>query len=483
MKRIGLTLMIVAVVLYAACRSRWVYHWDGALFALAMRGFNVAISEPHAPGYFLYVQAGRLVNLFIGDPHASLVWLDIVAGAALVAVVFALGTAMFSQRAGTAAALFAMTSPLVWFHSCVALSYIIVGLLVCITVWWCWRAVQRGVGWADALGLGVLLALVGGVRPQTAPELLPLVAFTLWHARESRAAKFFGTGAMAVVAGLCWFVPMVWMSGGLATYLECVRRMAAFNAPLTLAAGGAEAFQWNVYRLVFFAANGLMLAGMLVVGGLLTREFRRSEHAGALRMLAWWVVPMWVMGTLVSFTRQSGFALSWLPALLLMAGAAAGRWRLVTAAVCIVNVVTFFAWNGREIRVHDRQLSQTVRVLRERFDPQATTLCHAGEYYLFGMRHFQLHLPEFEQVQLVTDTTLLHPRNKPLPAVRGGRLVFTDGVPRDGSRRLVLVVPPGYTAEIFRQHLGAVEFSPVPGAGGLLYEVKFAQRVSISSTS
>jgi hypothetical protein len=371
---------------------------------------------------------------------------------------------MFSQRAGLAAALFAMTSPLVWFHSCVALSYIIVGLLVCVTVWWCWRAVQRGVGWSDALGLGALLALVAGVRAQVAPELLPLAAYTLWR---SRPAKWFGAAAVAVAIGLCWFVPMAWMSGGLAPYLECVRRMAAFNAPLTLAGGGAEAFAWNVYRLVFFAANGLMLAGVVLVGGLLTREFRRSEHAEAMRLLAWWVVPMWVMGTVVSFTRQPGFALSWLPALLLLAGAVASRWWWVTAAVCVVNVAAFFAWNGREIRVHDRQLSQTVRVLRERFDPRETTLCHAAEYYLFGMRHFQLHAPEFEQVQLVTDPTLLHPADKPLPAVRGGRLVFTDSVPRD--RRLVLVVPPGGVPELFRPCFPASKFLPVPGSDGLLF--------------
>lgn len=470
--------MIAAVALFAACRSRWVYHWDGAQFALAMREFNLAISEPHAPGYFLYVMAGRLVDVFVGDPHTSLVWMSVFAGSALVVVIYALGTAMFSQRAGVAAALFAMTSPQIWFHSCVALTYIVNGLLVCVTVWWCWRARQRGAGWVDAIGLGVLLAVVGGVRAQTVPELLPLAAYTLWR---SRPAKWFGAAAVAVAAGLCWFVPMVWMSDGLTTYLESVRRVAMFNAPLTLAGGGAEAFAWNVYRLVFFAANGLMLAGVLVVGGLLTREFRRSEHAGALRLLAWWVVPMWVSGTVVSFTRQPGFVLSWLPAMFLLAGVVASRWRLVPVALCVVNVAAFFAWQGREIRVHDRQLSQTVRVLREQFDPRTTVLCHAGEYFVFGMRHFQLCTPEFEQVQLERDATLLHPPDKPLPAVRGGRLVFIDGVPRD--RRLVLVVPAGCGPEIFRRYFGTAKFRPVPGADGLLYEVKPAQRVSINSTS
>src|SRR6266446_3102013 len=69
-------------------RSEYAYHWDSAEFALAIREYNVALSQPHAPGYFLYVMAGRLMNLLIGDPHASLVWLSVLCGSALVAVLY-----------------------------------------------------------------------------------------------------------------------------------------------------------------------------------------------------------------------------------------------------------------------------------------------------------------------------------------------------------------------------------------------------------
>jgi hypothetical protein len=64
----------------APFRSQLAYHWDSVQLVLGVREYNVVLSQPHAPGYFLYVMLGRLVNLVVGDAHASLVWLSVVFG-------------------------------------------------------------------------------------------------------------------------------------------------------------------------------------------------------------------------------------------------------------------------------------------------------------------------------------------------------------------------------------------------------------------
>ena len=228
---IATAFFVVALALRVPFRSQFAYHWDSAEFALAISKYNVALSQPHAPGYFLYVMLGRMVNWFVGDPHTSLVWMSIVAGSGLITLLYVLGVEMFGRRVGLAAALFAMTSPQVWFHSCVALSYIVDGFLVCLAVLCCWRAQRHGCRWVDTIMIGGMLAVVGGVRPQTVPGLMPLAVYALWRAVDKRLSKLAVAFCICVVGTLAWLIPMLRMTGGCAVYTEVFRRHAINDAP------------------------------------------------------------------------------------------------------------------------------------------------------------------------------------------------------------------------------------------------------------
>ncbi len=502
--RFGRTDWVAAALLFAAglalrvpFRSQLAYHWDSAQFSLAINDYNMAISQPHAPGYFLYIMVGRLANALVGEPHASLVWVSVLVGSALAGLLYLLGTAMFGRRSGLASALFTLTSPQVWFHSCVALTYVVDAFLICLTVLCCWRAMQRGGGWGDAAVMGVLLAAVSGVRLQNVPGLIPLALYTIWKFETFRARRLLVAAAVAVAAIAPWFFYMVKVSGGLTLSLELVRRHAAFNAPATLAGGGWNALLWNVFLVGLFSWNGLMLAVVPLVGGLLYRAFRvpaerkqrwDNEHALAVRTLAIWIVPMLLLATAVGFTKQPGYVLSYLPGLLLLAAVAVAqlrkRWAFVssTALVCAVNMLAFVAWprawdglffgagrTAREIHQHDQQLAQTISGLRAGYRPAEAVLCHAGEYLLFGMRHFQLHAPEFDQFQLALDPTMVTPPDKPMMSVQGGRLVFVgeDDVP--GDRVLLLVVPPGSQVSVFGPAFDVGRAKPLEGSGATIY--------------
>ena len=220
-----LLLILLTCLLRIPFRSQYAYIWDSAEFSLAIGQYNVTLSQPHAPGYFLYVMLGRLVNLFIGDPHASLVWLSVACGSGLVALLYVLGAEMFNRRVGWAAALFGMTSPPVWFDSCVALTYVVDAFLVCGFILWSWRALRRGGSWGDAIRIGALLAIIGGVRQQTIWGLVPLVMFVFFHFKVDRFRKFFV--ALLVMALLCavWMHWMVLMSGGWQSYMSALHRV------------------------------------------------------------------------------------------------------------------------------------------------------------------------------------------------------------------------------------------------------------------
>jgi hypothetical protein len=470
--------MICGLVMRIPFRSHMAYHWDSALFVLAIKQYDMQLGQPQAPGYFLYVMVGRLVNGFVSDPHASLVWISVVFGSVLPSIVYILATMMFGRWAGATAGLLALTSPQVWFHSCVALTYVVDSFLVCAVVLVLWRAMKRGGGWNDAVVVGGLLAAVGGVREQSVLGLAPLVVVIFWRFERARATKLTVAVAVAVGLGALWFVPMVHMSGGLRTYLEILRLNATANA----AAGVLGTRVQNLANATGFCWNGLVLGAVVLLAALLYRMFRMTdqqktawgrERARELTVLAMWIVPMMILGTVIA-TDQPGHVLSYLPGWFVLVGAVVASlkfsWQRVAtlAAMGIVNVVAFVVWpsqwdgvffkmarTAREIAGHDAQLSRIVATVRKSYSPKEAVICHADEYYLYGIRHFQLYLPEYDQYQLAIDMTTLHPPGKSMWRVRDGRLEFMDKLHVDGAKEIVLFVPPGEDVEIFAPY-----FSP-----------------------
>ncbi len=489
---------VFAFLLRIPFRSHFAYHWDSAQFALAVNEYDIRLSQPHAPGYFLYILLGRLVNGLVGDPHASLVWISVVFGSLLPAVVYLLATAMFGRKAGVTAGLLAMTSPLVWFHSCVALTYCVDSFLVCTMVLVLWRAMERGGRWQDAIVVGGLLALIGGVREQSVPALVPLIVFAFWRFERARLAKLAAAAMVAVGLGILWFLPMVRTSGGLRTYLDIVHLHAASNASTYFPGGGLNALLKNVANITGFCGNGLMLGAVVLVMAHLRRAFRMtaeqksawdSEHAFGVAVLAWWIVPMMILGT-VFVTNQPGHVLSYLPGWFVLVGVVVASlepqwWRaMVVAVICAGNVVAFAAWppqwdgiffgmarTARAIAEHDAQLSQIARTIHQTYSPGSIIVCFSDEYYLCGLRHFQLYLPEYEQYQFVVDATILHPPGKPMWLVRGGRLTFVDKLDITGKEGIVLVVPPGEKVNIFVPYLSLASAKVLPQSENDLYFV------------
>ena len=493
---VALGLFLVAFAMRVPFRSQMAYHWDSAQFVLAIKEFDMRLSQPQAPGYFLYVVLGRLVNCFVGDPHASLVWISVVSGSLLPAIVYFLGMAMFGRWTGATAGLLALTSPQVWFHSCVALTYAIDSLLVCSVVLALWWAMKRGGGWGDAVTIGGLLAVVGGVREQSVLGLAPLVIFVFWRSKRAFAAKLAVATLVAVGLGLLWFVPMVRTSGGLRTYMEIVHLNTANSVSGSLLGNFLEVRLRNVANITGFCWNGLVLGAAILIAALLHRAFRMtveqkrtwdSQHALGLVVLAIWIVSMMILGVVIA-TDQPGHVLSYLPGWFVLVGAVVaslkGKWQRVAtiSVVCGVNVVAFVAWppqwdgvffkmarTAREIAEHDTQLSRLVATIRRSYSPKAVVIGHAAEFFLYGVRHFQLYLPEYEQYQLRDDVTILHPPGKSMWRVRGGRLEFVDKLDLGGKDGIVLLVPPGERVEVFAPYLSPASMKVLAQGTNSLY--------------
>src|SRR4030042_1988465 len=74
-----LSLFLLTIITRVPFTSKFLYHWDAVQFALALEKYNIAVHQPHPPGYFLYVMLGRFLNLFIKDANSTFVFISLIA--------------------------------------------------------------------------------------------------------------------------------------------------------------------------------------------------------------------------------------------------------------------------------------------------------------------------------------------------------------------------------------------------------------------
>jgi hypothetical protein len=428
-------------------RARMLYNWDAVQFALALREFDVAKHQPHPPGYLLYVALGRLLNIPLGDPNLAYVALAMVFSAATTVAVYWLARALYDRVTAAAAATLLAVSPLFWFYGSVGLTYAGEAFGASLVAAFAYGALR---GDPRALyGCAVALGLVGGIRQSVLVLLFPLcVACAFLGVRSLR--RLLIAAALMVVAVFSWFLPMVWLTGGLRPYLRASTQLyGSVVLPTSVLGGSLD---------VTLAQARYVLASVIVGLGPLTLAvfalplyIRRAGWGWGDWFLVAWIVPPAAFYTLVHF-GQAGYVLTFLPALVILLSrvlvevVAAGserlrrpnwRWGLTAAALvplCLLSTAFFVSarpvprefnhrtggswmWRAKD-EAHDWIMSRTAAALREHeavirtyvetiravYDPSDTALLtEVGNPRSYPwLRHAMFYMPEYEiyQVQL-----------------------------------------------------------------------------------
>ncbi|MEI6085162.1 MAG: hypothetical protein WCS70_12785, partial [Verrucomicrobiota bacterium] len=272
-----------------------------------------------------------------------------------------------------------------------------------------------------------------------------------------------------------------------------------FHVRKTLAGGGWGAAAWNVFFAGLYSFNGLLLGVVALLGALVQS---RGKYPEAIRVILWWILPVFLLATMVGYTEAPGHVFTYLPALILLAAVFAGglRRRPVLVAIVVVNLLAFWVWPARwdgvlwgtlrtrrELQEHDQQLCNSAQVVREHFRPDETILCHWNGDLLFGMRHFQFCLPEFANIRLDPDLAMVKPPGRELMMVKGGKTDFVSQIDLSRYRQVVFVVPAHLAGSQLaklgelkdrakRFALGKVDLYVVPGTDLLLRQFGLDQQ-------
>jgi hypothetical protein len=437
-------LSIITVLSRLPYRARMLYNWDAVQFALALNEYDVVKHQPHPPGYILYVALGRFVYGWVGDAASSYVLLAVAFSGAGTFIVYLLARAMYDRATALTAATLLAVSPLFWFYGTVGLTYAGEALFASIVAYFAFGALRGSE--TDAWLAAGYLGLAGGLRQSLLFLLFPLWLLSTALGVRRRRAVVVG-GLILTVAVLAWFLPMIWLTGGLARYLEASRRLADTVVMPTSILGGPLEVTLRMSR--YLLESVLVALGPLAVAALLVPWYvgRHGWRAREWFLLGWTVPPVLVY-TLVHF-GQAGYVLTFLPALVilltrvLLAALArmaerlprlAARAALTTAAVTLIVVANgaffvsarplprdfdalkptwrqtaedeIFDWifsrTAAALREHEEVMRTFVDAIRGLYAPEDTAIItelgNARSYP--WLRHAMFYLPEYAIYEL-----------------------------------------------------------------------------------
>jgi hypothetical protein len=328
--------------------SKTLWDWDEALFALALRDYDVAAYHPHPPGFPLFIGLAKMIPL---DGFHALQSIAFVSSLLVFPAMFFLARELrASTPVAISAGLLLAFFPNVWFYGGTALSDVPSMVLVVAAC----ALLLRGCRDPRAVIAGsVLLGIAAGFRPQNLMiGFLPLI-LALVHRRRAALA---GVALIAVLVlgtyGTAAFFSGGWTAyrGVLASHEAYIRNTDSFLAPLRpgLLQVADDFFFWP-YRA---PAINIVVTLLVAVAVLRRRQWLVMGIFGPFCLFAW---------LFLDFHSVSRFSIAYMPMYATLA--AAGIPRRGRALVVGALVVLMIAWTWPALRVVHTTASPPVAAL------------------------------------------------------------------------------------------------------------------------
>lgn len=294
------------------------FTFDDVNLAYSIGHFDIRASQPHPPGYPLFVLEMRTLWALRFRHVEHLLFALAVAGS--IAALFLLavcGNFMMGGHSGFFAAWLLVFNPVFWhagLASALRVQLAVVSIAVAAFCWLAWRGNANAVLWS-----AVALAVGAGIRPETG-----LLLFPLWAASALRAPVAWrerGT-ALAAMAGvvLVWLLPAMMASGGPASFVRACLDYVTDQASVSSGLFGASDRRWQTTFWHMVVWTFCILPGCALPAALAWRG-REGWRIGSERLafLALWLLPAFAFGLLVHI-EDPGHALAMIPAVALFGG-------------------------------------------------------------------------------------------------------------------------------------------------------------------
>lgn len=404
-------IVLMALVLLSRFlfRTHVLYDMDSVNFALGLSHFSPELHQPQPPGYFLYIQLGRLAQHIFHEPNSALLLISILSSIALVIIIYELALTWFGRNEACVSGLLFVFSPLAWFHGEVALSYILEASITGLFGLLCWH-LYKGRN-SLVVPTAIIFGLAVGVRQTAIIFFTPLWVFSLqnvgWGKRLQALFVFSITIAL-------WFLPMLWVSGGEEVYFTAFSDYFQRVSPTVVAPTELlilfKTIKLHTFLLLMFYLLCFVTAAPLIFLRKLPVQFK----SGLSYFLSVWLTPGLLFFIFYYFNPNNfGHLLFLAVPLFAILGAKAVAWygqvkssrkqKIATISMfAVINIAIFlfapFYTSYRSIYQFEHELVSIQEGLRKIADPKDTVVV-AMDAHWFGFRHAGYYLPEYVVLQ------------------------------------------------------------------------------------
>ena len=332
--------------------------WDSVQYVLGILHYDVALHQPHPPGYYLYVHAGKLLTAVGLQPYTALVGISLLAGGLTVGLLTWWAGNLLGNQGRLAAAILALVSPLAWVYSTHGDTYAVSACSSAVVGYLCWRLLSSEAEplWPSALALGI----AGGLRPSDAMFLFPLWLWCAW-----RRPQIVGGLAIFAIVTIAWLVPTVGSTGGWRAYQAVTGDLRDMVWRLSPVLGNSKALAiFGVYFVASFLSVLLSAWPLALFAGL--RYLPRVWH----QPRSWTFLLLWagpaLLFCLTVHLGQAGYVMLLVPPAVLIStvgvvrlSESLSRWQLWIVLAMVVVLNGAFTWSV--LITHDRQQEANMR--------------------------------------------------------------------------------------------------------------------------
>lgn len=366
-----------------AAAMRWpalsltLWDWDEALFALALRDYDVTQHHPHPPGFPLFIALAKLIPL---DEFHALQAVTFVASLLVFPAMFFLARELGATPfVSIAAALLLSFFPNVWFYGGTAFSDVPSLVLVLVAC----ALLLRGRRSDRALLAGaIVLGVAAGFRPQNL--LIGLVPFVLAFLERRRTAVI-GAGLTAAIV-VASFGTAAMLSGGFDAYRTALAKHERFIRASDSFLSGIRPWLPQVADDFFFrpfraSAINLVIFLLACIGFVRRRQWIAIAMFGPFLLFAW---------LFLDFHSASRFSLGYMPLYALLAAEGLpSRWRAASLAALATLLVV---WTWPALRVVHTTPSPPFAALRSIDAPVVYVDDRLAAHAAVLLPHAQRHL-------------------------------------------------------------------------------------------